>query len=218
MSILITLLIPVIILLTSARLLMTETYMNLEYNKPDFPPDFYGFTLQDRLHYGPYALQYALGSAGINFLSDLKKLDGSPLYNDRELAHMQDVQTAIHSAFAVLAGLLVVVIALGLFLSRIPDGRRALRQGLFGGGLLMLVVLAGLSLFVLLNWNTFFDQFHDLFFASGTWVFSYSDSLIRLYPVQFWQDAALTIGGLSAFMALLLLGVTWVWQRKSQRG
>jgi integral membrane protein (TIGR01906 family) len=54
-------------------------------------------------------------------------------------------------------------------------------------------------------WDTFFTAFHQLFFAGGTWVFAYSDTLIRLFPEQFWFDAALTVGGLTLLGALALL-------------
>jgi integral membrane protein (TIGR01906 family) len=217
LSILVTLLVPVALVLVSVRLVMTETYLVLEYNKPDFPPDFYGFTLADRLHYAPYAVQYLLSSAGIDYLGDLKMPGGGRFYNDRELAHMEDVKKVTQAALGILGAALVLLALIGVALVRSAEGRRALRQGLFGGGLLMLAILAGLLLFIIVNWDSFFTDFHELFFASGTWVFDYSDSLIRLFPVRFWQDAALTVGGLSAFGALLLMAATWWWARRERR-
>jgi integral membrane protein (TIGR01906 family) len=56
-----------------------------------------------------------------------------------------------------------------------------------------------------LSWDTFFTSFHSIFFASGTWQFEYSDTLIRLFPEQFWFDAAVTIG------ALTILGASLFW-------
>jgi uncharacterized membrane protein len=46
----------------------------------------------------------------------------------------------------------------------------------------------------------FFTFFHTLFFEGDSWLFYYSDSLIRLFPIRFWQDAflwaaALALGG-----------------------
>ncbi len=216
LSILVTLLVPVALVLVSVRLVMTETYLVLEYNKPDFPPDFYGFTLADRLHYAPYAVQYLLSNAGIDYLGDLKLPDGGRFYNGRELAHMEDVKKVTQAALGLLGVALVLLALVGAVLARSADGRRALRQGLFGGGLLMLAILAGLLLFIVVNWDSFFTDFHELFFANGTWVFDYSDSLIRLFPVRFWQDTALTVGGLSAFGALLLMAAAWWWARRER--
>ena len=41
-------LIPVILILGSARALATDTYLAFEYGKASFPPDLYGFTSQQR--------------------------------------------------------------------------------------------------------------------------------------------------------------------------
>jgi len=124
------------------------------------------------------------------------------------------VKKVMQVAFAVLGFTMFLFAVLVAALTRSPDGRTALRQGLFGGGLFMLVILAGLVVYVLLQWDEFFTQFHELFFASGSWVFSYSDSLIRLYPVRFWQDAALTIGGLCGLGAILVVVGAWRWSRR----
>lgn len=215
LSIVLTLAVPVLLVLVVVRLMISPTYLSLEYYKPDFPPDDYGFTLADRLHYGPFALNYLINNANISYLRDLTFPDGRPFYNGRELQHMIDVQRVTQIAFTVLFVVAVFVALIGFVLSRSREGRAALRRGLFSGGLLTLTLIAGLGIFVLVNWETFFTQFHELFFANGTWTFEYSDSLIRLYPVRFWQDTALTIGGLTAFGALLIMAGCWWWARRS---
>ena len=212
---LLTLAVPVLLVLTSIRLLTTETYLRLEYTKPDFPPDDYGFTVDDRLHYGPYAVQYLTSNAGIDYLASLQFPNGAPFFNERELDHMVDVKKVMQVAFAVLGVTILLVAVIVVVLGRSPEGRQAIRQGLFSGGVLMLVILLGLLLYVLLQWDTFFEQFHSLFFAPGSWQFSFSDSLIRLYPVRFWQDAALTIGGLSGLGAILLMAGSWWWAKRA---
>src|SRR5438552_9539118 len=102
LSLLVTLAVPVLLVLISIRLLTTETYLRLEYTKPDFPPDEYGFTVEDRLHYGPYAVQYLTNNAGIDYLGSLRFPDGTPFFNERELEHMVDVKKVMQAAFAVL--------------------------------------------------------------------------------------------------------------------
>jgi integral membrane protein (TIGR01906 family) len=214
-SILITLLVPVVIVLGSARLLVTETYLRLEYAKPDFPPDPYGFTAADRLHYAPFAVNYLLNGEGIDYLRALTLPDGSPLYEERELRHMVDVQKVVQWAWAVLAGCAILCAALTGLLARSPDGRYALRRGLFGGGLLMLAILGALLIYMLLDWDRVFTTFHSLFFAQGSWQFYYTDSLIRLFPIRFWQDAALTVGGMSASGAILIMVFCRWWARRA---
>ena len=60
-----TLLIPVFLIGLGVRLLLTPLFLQIEYNLPNFPPDEYGFTTQDRLHWGPYGINYLLNNADI---------------------------------------------------------------------------------------------------------------------------------------------------------
>ena len=220
LSFLITLAVPILLVMLSVRLVMTDAYLTLEYNKPDFSPDTYGFTQADRLHFAPYALNFLNAPVGIDYLGNLTLPDGKALYNPRELQHMIDVKSVYSAAIAVLIGTLLVFIVSLVVMLQSVEGRRALRRGLFGGGLLMLAIIGFLVAMLLVDWERFFDGFHDLFFARGTWVFDYSDSLIRLFPVRFWQDAALTIGGMCvAGAVLLLVGCWWSARRATaQRG
>ena len=39
------------------------------------------------------------------------------------------------------------------------------------------------------------NALHDLLFPPGTWIFPFSDTLIRLFPEQFWRDALAALAG-----------------------
>ncbi|MCA9894424.1 MAG: DUF1461 domain-containing protein, partial [Anaerolineae bacterium] len=67
--------------------------------------------------------------------------------------------------------------------------------------------IVGIVVAAIFAWDTFFALFHSLFFQEGSWQFYYSDTLIRLYPEQFWLDAAIFIGGMSLLGAAVLLFV-----------
>jgi uncharacterized membrane protein len=43
-----------------------------------------------------------------------------------------------------------------------------------------------------------------LFFSGDTWLFAYSDTLIRLFPIRFWEDCFIYIGGFSLIVGLVL--------------
>jgi integral membrane protein (TIGR01906 family) len=212
---LIAVLVPLLLILGSIRLVMTDSYLHLAYRMPAFPADPYGFTLEDRLRYAPFAVDYLVSGQGIEYLSSLTLPDGGPLFTERELSHMADVQAVTRWAFAVLTGAALICGVLGVLLARGRAGRAALRRGLSGGAWLLLGMLGALLVYVLLDWNHFFDAFHDLFFVQGTWRFYYDDSLIRLFPIAFWQNAALSVGGLSALSAVLIIvGCRW-WARRA---
>jgi integral membrane protein (TIGR01906 family) len=67
------------------------------------------------------------------------------------------------------------------------------------------MILLGLLLFlVLLSFRFIFVAFHNIFFASGTWTFNYSDTLIRLFPERFWFDVFIAVGGVTLLGGLAL--------------
>lgn len=204
LSILITILIPFALVGLGMRLLLTNTFLNIEYNLPYFPPDEYGFTKEDRLRWAPFALEYLVNNADISYLGGLKFDDGTPLYNERELSHMEDVKRVTKAALNVWYATLVLLLGLGIW-SRLGGWEQAYRQGLMRGGWLMvglavvigLIVVIGIAINPNVFWS-FFAGFHSLFFEGDSWLFLYSDTLIRLFPLRFWQDAFL----LAAVIAL----------------
>ncbi len=197
LSWIVAILVPLALIGLGIRALLTNIFLQIEYNMPYFPTDQYGFTKEDRLHWAPYALDYLVNSADISYLGDLKFDDGSPLYNERELSHMADVKRVTQSALNVWYLSLASLIILGAWSWR-GDWTQTYRQGLMRGGWLMVGLAAAIGLIVLIGilinpnvfWN-FFAGFHALFFEGDSWLFLYSDTLIRLFPLRFWQDAFL---------------------------
>lgn len=205
---------PVFLVLTSARLVATEVFLQLEYHRPGFPDDRFGFTREDRLTYGPYAVRYLHNDVGIEYLGDLT-IDSEPLYNARELKHMEDVKTVAKMAFRVQLILTLLLVGAVIILIRKPSTRFHLRRGLSEGGTFTIALIVTLVVLVLANWDFFFDGFHAVFFEGDSWQFRTSDTLIRLYPEQFWFDAALVIGGLTIGGALAAMGLAWRWEKRS---
>ena len=197
LSWIVAILVPLALIGLGIRALLTNIFLQIEYNMPYFPTDQYGLTREDRLKWAPYALDYLVNSADISYLGDLKFDDGSPLYNERELSHMADVKRVTQSALNVWYLSLASLIMLGAWSWR-GDWTQTYRQGLMRGGWLMVGLAAAIGLIVLIGilinpnvfWN-FFAGFHALFFEGDSWLFLYSDTLIRLFPLRFWQDAFL---------------------------
>ncbi len=193
---LITILVPVILALGAVRFLLTPLFVQIEYRTPNFPEDSYGFTMEERLKWSEVARDYLLNSAGIEFLGDLTFEDGSALYNERELRHMLDVKIVVKAAMKVLYGSLAVVILAGIWAYR-TDWWWEYRQALSRGGWLTVAIIGVMVVLMLFSFNWFFVAFHKIFFEGETWIFKYSDTLIRLFPVRFWRDAFVTVGGLT---------------------
>ena len=51
-------------------------------------------------------------------------------------------------------------------------------------------------------------------FADGSWTFSLDDTLIRLFPSQFWIDAGIAIAGLVLLASIVTLVLTWPTRRR----
>lgn len=201
----ITLIYPVLLVLIGARLVMSPAFLSFEYNRPDFPPDFYGFTTEDRLRYAPYAVNYLLNGEDIDYLGDLTFPDGTALYNARELRHMRDVKVLTTAAFgfAVVGGALALAAMIYLWRRAPTNLALALRNGaLLTIGLILLIALTAVA-----AWDFFFTLFHQLFFEADTWYFLYSDTLIRLFPEQFWFDASILIGVIAVLASLITLTI-----------
>jgi integral membrane protein (TIGR01906 family) len=142
-------------------------------------------------------LDYLTNNEDISYLGNLTFEDGSPLYNERELSHMDDVKLVTLGALRVwyiaLAGLLLLSVW-AWFGGWWQDYRLSLMRG---GWLMIglavtvgLIVVAGIAMNPNIFWN-FFAGFHSLFFEGDSWLFLTSDTLIRLFPIRFWQDAFL---------------------------
>jgi integral membrane protein (TIGR01906 family) len=204
LSWLVTILIPMALLGLAIRVLLLPVFYQIEYNMPYFPPDEYGFTKADRLKWAPYAVNYLISSADISYLGDLKFEDGSPLYNERELSHMRDVKNVTQGALRLWYLSLALLAVLGIW-AWFGGGWQYYLLGLQRGGWLMvgLAILIGTIVLVGIAVNPnvfdeFFVLFHSLFFEGNSWLFYFSDTLIRLFPIRFWEDAFL----LAAVIAL----------------
>lgn len=208
------LVIPLWLSLSAVRLLLTDAYLSFEYNRVDFPADPFGMSKNERLEYAPLAIDYLVNNEPVSFLRDLRFPDGSAQYNDRELRHMADVQFVVRGVVVFHNVLTIALLAFAGWVVRSMTTRKLLRTTLRNGAFLTLLIIFGLITYAALSWDYFFTQFHQVFFESGTWRFEYSDTLIRLFPEQFWFDAALTVGILTTLGALTLILITWLWGKK----
>ncbi|GAA4043064.1 hypothetical protein GCM10023063_31690 [Arthrobacter methylotrophus] len=203
---------PVVLLVLAIRAVTSPLFLWVEYYRPGFPGDGYGFNADDRMTYGSYAVDYLSNWSGPRYLGDLVNRNGEKLFKEGEVSHMADVKTVMLSAFG--AGALMVIIGIIAMLYLRKRSKGGIRRGLFAGSIATLVLIVGLGTLAAMGWQQFFTEFHRIFFANGTWTFSLDDTLIRLFPGQFWMDAGIAIGALVFVAALLTLIFTWPTRRR----
>jgi integral membrane protein (TIGR01906 family) len=203
---------PVVLLVLAIRAVASPLFLWVEYYRPGFPGDGYGFNADDRMTYGSYALDYLSNWSGPRYLGQLVNQNGEKLFKEGEVAHMADVKTVMLSAFGAGALMIIIGIIAMIYLRKRSTG--GIRRGLFAGSIVTLVLILGLGTLAALGWQQFFTDFHHIFFANGTWTFALDDTLIRLFPGQYWMDSGIAIGALVFITALLTLIFTWPTRRR----
>lgn len=212
-SILVTLFVPFILIMTAIRLLITPLFLKLEYNLPNFPPDPYGFTTEERLKWGGLSMDYLVNAEPDSYLATLKFEDGTSLYNERELSHMLDVRVLVKSTLIAWNALIILTVSLGLTAKKFGYLKEYWKAIAWGGWLTLgLIFLVILSTFI--DFSALFTAFHGLFFEGDTWLFYDSDTLIRLYPLKFWSDAFIYMGILTVLGALACIFIPGKFSRK----
>jgi integral membrane protein (TIGR01906 family) len=211
---------PFFLGLGTIRAIIAWDYPAFEY--PRIAPDPYGFTPEQRLELAHGTLDYLQrpepASEVIYLLEDLP-LPGTtrPLYNESEISHMIDVKN-VADAMKRIAYVAGGIVAVGLAILLIPRATRPFGwRTLMLAGLGTVIVLAVIALAILIAWPIFFVQFHELLFPPGTWTFAYTDSLIRLFPEQFWFDIGVLISVATLALGLLAALIGYWMTRRSRR-
>lgn len=198
------LIIPVFILTSAVRILFNPALLPIVYSIPDFPADPYGFSQADRLKWSAISLDFLLNNQDLSYFDPYKLPDGTPLYNQRELSHMWDVKTLLQRTIEVWAILGIVILLGGVVawqLKKLRSYFALLSRGGWATVIIIFVILVGVAL----SFNWLFTEFHRIFFIGDTWLFYYSDTFIRLFPMEFWQIAFIA-GGILAILLGLLAG------------
>jgi integral membrane protein (TIGR01906 family) len=203
----ITLLVPILVIGGATRLLATDSYLAFEYNKTSFPPDAFGYTQRQRFVLASTNIHYVRAHLPSDELSR-QSMNGVPVYTAREVSHMADVRAVFQSVFRVGLVSLILFLLLSFILWRAGE-RTSLASAVKSGGILTSGMILSIALLAIFSWQFWFDNFHLIFFKPGSWLFSYSDTLIRLFPVEFWFDTTLTISILSFVGGIILALFGW---------
>jgi integral membrane protein (TIGR01906 family) len=126
------------------------------------------------------------------------RLDGQsrPLFNEREILHMEDVQRLVQWFLTMqVVGGAVVALRLLVALAVERSGHDLGRDLLLSAGLLVSVVVVVGALSAI-NFTWLWLQFHRLAFRNDLWMLDpRSDHLIMLFPQPFWLVCTLRMAG-----------------------
>lgn len=122
------------------------------------------------------------------------------------LSHLDDVYRVVVAARIALVAIALVAAAACAHVA-VRMNRRALGGVLMAAGIVVVATFAVLAAWVVADFNGFFAAFHSLFFANGTWTFSYDSLLITMYPPEFWMGMGgvwLATTGLLSILAIVV--------------
>jgi len=136
---------------------------------------------------------------------------GQSLYDAAEASHLRDARAVLGGLLALAGASLIV---LGLALAR---SRRVARtwRAIAAGAAALVVTFFVVGLAFALAFDVAFTLFHEIFFPAGNWAFDpATQRLVQLYPIPFWQEVTLVLGGL-----ILVAGtvVWWLARRRADR-
>lgn len=205
---LIALTVPLTVLMIAIRAVASAPFLWLEYHRPGFPEDSYGYYLVERMRLGSYGVDYINNFAPREYLARVTTgADNTLAFTEAEVNHMHDVKWVLLIATVAVAAIFLLTLFSSISLRERAPG--TIRRSLFSGAWITLGLIAVLGVVGVFGWEWLFTTFHQVFFPQGNWEFSVRSSLIRLYPPQFWIDAAIAVAVLVAAQITLLLVTTW---------
>lgn len=145
-------------------------------------------------------------------LTTTVQIDGqeAPLYNDREIAHMQDVKSLMRFVYRLNEFSLAVVITYitCVYLWAREKSLRTLAVQLLIGVGVGFVALGFVGVFAITGFDAAWTEFHKLVFNNGLWRLDPSrDRLIQMFPERFWQESTYIIGALTLVEVAVIVGV-----------
>lgn len=193
-----------VLLLSGLRLASTPAFSDLELRR--LPPEAYGL---DRIIWSHKVLAFVLEGAPAETLSEARFLQielapgrefgiGNRAFCQREIQHLVDVRSLLRPVLLVWPLLVCAWLSGALILRRQQRLARSL-QPAAAAALALLLMLAPLGTARLQR------ELHQRCFAHNSYLFYTTDTLLRLYPQQYWRDCVLFVAGFALVAATALL-------------
>lgn len=197
-------------------------YFEREYEKYGVLADV-NMEMEDLMQVTEEMMAYLRGSREDLHVPTVVGGEEREFFNEREIAHMEDVRDLFVGALWVRRIALVLLAAGCVFLVLSKARIRKLLSAAFlwttGVSVAVLGILAAV---IASDFDKYFIIFHHIFFDNDLWILDPStDLLINIVPEGFFADTAARIGGIFGLFMVLLLAVSVVFlvmERKRNRG
>ena len=211
------LIITILITSVEAVTYWTPGYYEKEYTKYNVTADV-RMEMEDLLDVTREMMAYLRGSREDLHVPTV--VDGQPreFFNDREIAHMEDVRDLFLAAI-LLRRICILGIILSLILIAVTKGKlsKVLPKTIFFGTLLFFGAAAFLGLVISTDFSKYFIVFHHIFFDNDLWILDPSvDMLINIVPEGFFRDTAARIIITYGILAVSVLLISFLLMKRNQ--
>ncbi len=142
------------------------------------------------------------------------------MYNRQEIDHMVDVRALYQAWRAVRTyGGILAVIIIAVCMLTLPKGQRIgmLCRGFLIAAAVFGAVLIVLGIWVAVDFNSFWTEFHHLFFTNDLWLMDYRTCrMIRICPLQLFNDIVVRFALMFLVPFALMLALA-VWGKKGSK-
>lgn len=181
------------LLITSVEVVTywTPGYYENEYEKYDVLDDVH-MEMDDLLDVTHEMMAYLRGNRADLHVPTIVNGQPREFFNEREIAHMEDVRGLFLGAIALRRICLVLMaVCLALLFALKANVRKVLPQTVCVGTILFFIVLAVLAGIISTDFNKYFIIFHHIFFNNDLWMLDpNTDLLINIVPEPFFMDTA----------------------------
>jgi integral membrane protein (TIGR01906 family) len=204
------LLLPLLLISTSLRALVTDRVFIVQGFRDNQVARTTGLDQQQLERIADLFVAYFEGPPGQIQTQVVVQGQSRPLFNEREVQHMEDVQALIQWFLRMqIVAAAVVAIRLGfaVLFDRAPWPLG--RDLLWSTGLIVALVVA-VGVLSLIDFTELWTRFHQVAFRNDLWQLDpSSDYLIMLFPEPFWYTATIRMATTVALqtLAVLVLGL-----------
>lgn len=142
------------------------------------------------------------------------------MYNQQEIDHMVDVR-ALYQAWRAVRdyGTVLAAVIIAFYMIKLPKGQKvsALCGGFLWAACIFGAVLIALGIWVAVDFNSFWTEFHHLFFTNNLWLMDYNTCrMIRICPLQLFNDIVVRFALMFLIPFAIMLALA-VWGRKRSK-
>lgn len=212
----------IILLITSFEIAAYSDYSwyKKEYLKYEVLDDL-EMEIEDAMYVTEEMMAYLRGNREDLVVQTIVNGEPREFFNDREKAHMVDVQKLFLGGMDLRLGAATVFIASLVILNFIKaDWKKRLPKSFLVGVGGFVVAVGVLAVFVATNFNKYFTIFHEIFFDNDLWILDpRTDLLIRMLPEGFFFDMVIRIGVIFivSLGILSLISIITLWKQKDKK-